>query len=115
VSFADELNTGLKAGTTTYGGSVLKGLLNGMNEIHPDGPYNNKSYSIATTDGQLWIAPGGTNNFNTYQNNADGFYHFNGTKWIHNTSEEMLNARDVVDIEFNPVDTTEIYVSTWKE
>jgi len=115
VSFADELNTGLKIGTTTYGGSVLKGLLQGMNEIHPDGPYNNKSYSIAATGNQLWIAPGGTNAFNTPQNNTDGFYHFNGSKWIHHEREEMMNAMDVVDIEVNPTDTTEIFVSTWNE
>jgi len=115
VSFTEELNTGLRVGTTTYGGSVLKGLLNGINEIHPDGPYNNKSYSVAATGGQLWIAPGGANSFNTPQQNADGFYHFNGSKWIHHEQSEMLNARDVVDIEVNPTDTTEIYVSTWNE
>ncbi len=115
VSFAEELNTGLKIGTTTYGGSVLKGLLEGMNEIYPDGPYNNKSYAITATGGQIWIAPGGTKAFNSTQGNADGFYHFNSTKWIHNKSEDMLNAKDVVDIEVNPNDTTEIFVSTWFE
>lgn len=115
VSFTEELNTGLRVGTTTYGGSVLKGLLNGMNEIHPDGPYNNKSYSVAATGGQLWIAPGATVNFNNTAYNADGFFHFNGKKWIHNTSAEMMNAKDVIDIEVNPSDTTEVYVSTWRE
>lgn len=115
VSFAEELNTGLKAGTTTYGGSALKGLLQGLNEIHPDGPYNNLSYSINATGGQLWIAPGGTNSFNQPLNNIDGFYHFNGTKWIHYKRENMLNALDIIDIEVNPKDTTEIYASSWNE
>lgn len=115
VSFTDELNTGLKIGTTTYGGSVLKGLLEGTNEIYPDGPYNNKAYSVTATGGQIWIAPGGTLAYNNIQGNADGFFHFNGTEWIHNKSEDMLDAKDVVDIEFNPSDTTEVFVSTWFE
>src|SRR5690606_27359547 len=90
VSFSDELNTGIRIGTTTYGGSVFKGLLNGMNPIYPDGPYNNKSYGLAAIGGQLWIARGGTLAFNNVLNNADGLFHFNGTKWIHNKSEDML-------------------------
>lgn len=115
TSFTESLRTGLKIGSVTYGGSTFKGLLDGLNEIYPDGPYNNKSYSITAVGGQIWIAPGGAVNFNSLQNNADGFYHFNGEYWIHNTSDEMLGARDVVDIEVNPTDTTEIYVSTWSE
>ena len=115
VSFTQNLNTALKAGNITYGGSRLFGLINGLNEIAPDGPYNNKSYSVNALGDQIWIAPGGVNNYNTPQSNADGFYHFNGTKWIHNTSEEMLDAKDVIDIEINPNDSTEVYVSTWFE
>ena len=115
VSFTQTLNTGLKIGNTTYGGSQLFGLINNLEEIKPDGPYNNKSYSITALGNQIWIAPGGMNNYNSPQQNADGFFHFNGTEWIHNTSEEMLNAKDIVDIEVNPMDSTEIYVSSWFE
>lgn len=115
VSFTQNLNTALKAGNITYGGSSLFGLINGLSEIVPDGPYNNKSYSVNALGDQIWIAPGGVNNYNTPQSNADGFYHFNGTQWIHNTSEEMLGAKDIIDIEINPNDSTEIYVSPWFE
>ncbi len=115
VSFSQSLNTGLKIGTTTYGGSRLFGLINNLEEIKPDGPYNNKSYSVTALGNQIWIAPGGMNNYNSPQGNKDGFYHFNGTNWIHNTSEEMLGARDIVDIEVNPSDSTEVYVSSYHE
>ena len=115
VSFTQSLNTGLKVGSTTYGGSRLFGLINNLEEIKPDGPYNNKSYSVTAFANQIWISPGGMNNYNSPQGNRDGFSHFNGTKWIHNTSEEMLGGRDVVDIELNPSDSTEVYVSTYHE
>ncbi|HLV24178.1 MAG TPA: T9SS type A sorting domain-containing protein, partial [Moheibacter sp.] len=115
VSFSQNLNTALKVGNTTYGGSSLYGLINGLNEIVPDGPYNNKSWAVTAFDQQIWIAPGGVNNFNSPQLNADGFYHFNGTKWIHNTSQAMLDAKDIIDIEVNPKDSTEIFVSPWFE
>lgn len=113
VSFSQNLNTGLKVGSTTYGGSSLFGLINGMNEIKPDGPYNNKSYSVNALGNQIWIAPGGAGNYFIPQNNADGFSHFNGTNWIHNANSEMLNAKDIVDIEINPSDSTEIYVTAY--
>lgn len=113
--FEDELNTGLKIANITYGGSKEKGLLQDSQEIHPDGPYNNLSWSVTPYEGQIWIAPGGMNNFNTALSNADGFYHYNGLEWIHNKSEDMLGAKDILDIEVNPSDTTEIYVSPWFE
>lgn len=115
VSFTHDLNTGLKVGNTTYGGSRLNGLINGLNEIAPDGPYNNKSWAVTTMGDQIWIAPGGMNSFNSPQQNADGFYHFNATQWLHYTSEEMFDAKDIIDIEVNPNDPTEFYVTPWFE
>lgn len=114
-NFTQELNTAIKVGNNTYGGSKKFGLIDGLEEIYPDGPYNNKSWSVTTHQGQLWIAPGGLVNFNAPLANSDGFYHFNGTKWLHKKSEDMLNAKDIVDIEVNPRDSTEIYVSSWFE
>ena len=115
TSFIQELNTGIKVGNTTYGGSILFGLINGNNEILPDGPYNNKSWSVTAHKDRIWIAPGGMNSYNSPLQNADGFYYFDGTSWIQITSEEMLGAKDILDIEVNPNDPTEFYVSPWFE
>lgn len=115
INFSEELNTGLKVGNNTYGGSKLFGLLQGSNIIVPDGPYNNKSWSIASTDEHLWIAPGGMNNYNSPQQNADGYYHFDGIKWRHIKSENLLDAKDVIHIEVNPNNISEVYVSSWFE
>jgi ligand-binding sensor domain-containing protein len=115
VAFSEELNTGLRVAGTTYGGSKLHGLLNGLNEIYPDGPYNNNSYAVEVHQNQIWISPGAVNNFNNPLGNNDGYFHFNGDHWVHNKSEDMLYAKDILDIEVNPTDTTEVYVSSWYE
>lgn len=115
VSFIQNLNTGIKSGNITYGGSSLFGLLAGSNEILPDGPYNNKSWSVTGLDNQIWIAPGGMANFNRPLANSDGYYHFDGTIWNHIPTEDILNGQDVVNIEPNPSNLSEVYVSTWLE
>lgn len=115
ANFIKDINTSIAVGNSTFGGSKEFGLIVGNNEILPDGPYNNKSWSVTSANGQVWIAPGGMVDFNNVQGNEDGFYHFNGQQWLHITSEEILGAKDVVDIEVNPNDITEIYVSTWFE
>jgi len=115
ISFTQELNTALKSGNTTYGGSKSEGMIAGLSKILPDGPFNNKSWSVTAYDEQIWIAPGGMSNFNTPQLNEDGYFHFDGTSWIHVKNEEMLDARDIVHIEVNPSNTSEVYVSSWFE
>lgn len=115
VSFSEKLNTGIKSGNITYGGSQLVGLISGLNEIYPDGPYSNKSWSVTALNGQIWIAPGGMVDFNNVQQNADGYSHFDETSWIHVKSEDMLNAKDIVHIEVNPQNTSEVFASSWFE
>lgn len=115
VSFSEILNTGIKSGNVTYGGSQLVGLLAGANEIRPDGPYSNKSWTVTALNGQIWIAPGGMVDFNNVQQNADGYSHFDETSWIHVKSEDILNAKDIVHIEVNPQNPSEVYVSSWFE
>lgn len=115
TGFSQALNTGLRAGNNTYGGSALFGLVNGNNEIYPDGPFNNKSWSVTVAQNQIWIAPGGITNFFNPQQNPDGFYHFDGNHWIHHTTDEMDQAKDIVDIEVNPLDITDVWVSSWFE
>lgn len=109
------LNIGIKVNNITYGGSRRYGLLRDNLSIKPDGPYNNQSWSVTAVQDQIWIAPGGIQNFFQPLSNPNGFYHFDGNQWIHYKSEDMLNARDVVDIEVNPNDITEFYVSTYLE
>lgn len=114
VFFDEFVNTGIKSGNTTYGGSQLSGLISGLNKILPDGPYNNKSWSVTALNNHIWIAPGGMDNFNNVLQNADGYYHFDET-WKHIKSEDILNAKDIVHVEVNPNNMSEVYASSWFE
>lgn len=115
IPFSQTIRTALKIGNTTYGGSMLNGLIIGSNEIYPDGPYSNKSVSVTALNEQIWIAPGGANNFNAPLLNSEGFFHFDGTKWNHIKSSDMLNAKDILHIEVNPSNPAEVYASSWFE
>src|SRR5690606_14454905 len=83
--------------------------------IAPDGPYNNKSWSVTAMEDQIWIAPGGMVNFNNVQKNADGYFHFDGIEWKQVKSQDMLNAKDIVHLEVNPNNPSEVYASSWFE
>lgn len=115
VSFTQDLNTAAKIGTTTYGGTKEQGLVTGLNQILPDGPFNNKSWFVTALNEQIWIGPGGMNDFNEPQTNGDGYYHFDGTAWKHVKSENIQNAKDIIHIEVNPDNLNEIYISPWFE
>ncbi|SMC31821.1 Por secretion system C-terminal sorting domain-containing protein [Moheibacter sediminis] len=115
VSFTQDLNTAAKIGNVTYGGSKQEGLIAGLNNIIPDGPYNNKSWSVTAFDKQIWVAPGGVNDFSQPQFNFDGYYHFDGISWKQIKSQSMLNAKDIVHIEVNTKNPSEVYVSSWME
>lgn len=115
VNFPELLNTGIKVGSITYGGSNAYGLSNGNTQILPDGPYNNRSWGVSSFEGQLWISPGGLANFNSPLTIADGFYHFNGEHWIHYASEQMLDAKDILDVAVNPNNPNEFYAFSWFE
>lgn len=113
--FEHPLNTGIKVNNITYGGSRQYGLLRDSFSIMPDGPFNNQSWSVTAMQDQIWIAPGGIQNFFQPYLNPNGFYHFNGEQWIHYQSEMLYNAKDIVDIEVNPNDVSEFYVSSYLE
>lgn len=115
VGFEHPIRTGLKIGTTTYGGSLEFGLLNGQNSIMPDGPFDNKSWKVTAFKQNLWIAPGGMVNYNNVQQNKNGFYHFDGTIWNHVKSETLFDAKDILDVEVNPNNIKEVIASPWFE
>ena len=105
------VNTGIFFQDKYYGASEKLGLIDfdlssnyiaGDEGYHPDGPYNNKSYSITVKNQKVWIAPGGINDFNIPTANGDGFYYFDKFKWNHFSSKALLNAKDFVKISVNP-------------
>ncbi|UWX66342.1 T9SS type A sorting domain-containing protein [Empedobacter stercoris] len=97
-------NTAISIGDEVYGGSVNHGIINlsNLEEFYPDGPFNNKAWSVTTKNGKVWIAPGGTEAYTNVLNNRDGFYYFDMKKWNNFSSKEIFDIRDVLRIAAHP-------------
>ncbi|MFV0228981.1 T9SS type A sorting domain-containing protein [Empedobacter falsenii] len=112
-------NTAISIGDEVYGGSIKNGLINlsdvNKQEYSPDGPYNNKSWSVTTKNGKVWIAPGGMESYNQPLQNSDGFSYFNKKEWKNFSSKELLDAKDFVKIAVDPTDDNHFYALSYFE
>ena len=112
-------NTAISIDGNIYGGSLKNGLIDFSSQsllsYNPKGPYNNKSWSITTKNGKVWIAPGGMESYNQPQQNRDGFSYFNKKEWKYFSSKELLDAKDIVKIAVDPVDDNHFYALSYFE
>lgn len=111
-------NSGIFINNTYFGGSVNHGIINLSNhkEFYPQGPYSNKSFSVSTSKGKIWIAPGGIEGFNNLTFNADGFSFYDTKNWTHYSSEKDLNgAKDIIKIAVDPTNDTHFMVIPYAE
>lgn len=107
-------NTGIFINNIYFGGSVNHGIINLSNhkEFYPDGPFNNKAWSVTTKNGKVWIAPGGMKDiYNAPASNEDGFSYFD-KKWNH-YSFSLIKARDIVQVDVNPLDDNNFVISSY--
>jgi len=97
-------NTGIFINNIYYGGSVNHGIINlsDKKEFYPDGPFNNKAWSVTTKNGKVWIAPGGTLGYGNVLDNSDGFYYYNVKQWNNFRSKDIFDIRDVLRIAPHP-------------
>ncbi|WP_413531527.1 two-component regulator propeller domain-containing protein [Empedobacter brevis] len=97
-------NTGIFINDKLYGGTVNHGIIDfpNKNEFYPDGPFNNKTWSVTTKNGKLWIAPGGTEGYSNVLENNDGFYYYDTKKWNNLRLKSVLDARDILKIVAHP-------------
>ncbi|WP_456376277.1 type IX secretion system anionic LPS delivery protein PorZ [Lutibacter sp.] len=107
-----EENT-LFLGTSEFG--ILKSNLQNISnfeEIHPEGPVSNLSFSINVNNNNLWVVYGGYTSSYRPLGKRFGYSHFNGTNWL-NTPYSETNVRDLVHITFDPNNNNKVYLSSW--
>ncbi|MFV0206351.1 T9SS type A sorting domain-containing protein [Empedobacter falsenii] len=97
-------NTAISIDNIVYGGSVNHGIINlsNLEEFYPDGPFNNKAWSVTTKSGKVWIAPGGTESYSNVLDNNDGFFYYDTKKWNNFRSKDIFDIRDVLRIAPHP-------------
>ncbi|WP_291121280.1 two-component regulator propeller domain-containing protein [Empedobacter sp. UBA7248] len=111
-------NSGIFINNIYFGGSVNHGIINLSNhkEFYPQGPYSNKSFSVSTSKGKVWIAPGGMESFNNLTFNADGFSYYDTKNWTHYSSDKDLNgAKDIIKIAVDPTNDSHFMVIPYAE
>ncbi|MGV0965910.1 type IX secretion system anionic LPS delivery protein PorZ [Empedobacter falsenii] len=111
-------NSGIFINNIYFGGSVNHGIINLSNhkEFYPQGPYSNKSFSVSTSKGKVWIAPGGMESFNNLTFNTDGFSYYDTKNWTHYSSDKDLNgAKDIIKIAVDPTNDSHFMVIPYAE
>lgn len=109
--------SGIVVNEEIFAGTLKDGLvrLSSNESIYPDGPVSNNAYGVTAKEGNIWLSPGGTRDFNQPVGNNEGFSHYNAEEWIHISSEELNNAKDVIHISVNPNNINQVYASSWQE
>jgi hypothetical protein len=80
----EELNTAYIVNNKLYSGSKFSGIFDeSKNSYKPDGPYSNTSYKISLLNDNIWIAPGGLQDYYISLYPDLGYYHYDGSKWVY--------------------------------
>jgi ligand-binding sensor domain-containing protein len=105
-----------------YYGTQEDGLLaipfgtNQAQQILPDGPIDNRPYSLDAIPGELWVAFGEVNvNFNPFPLTNKGISHLKEGSWINFDFEAVLETNDIVNVAINPADPTEVFMTSYNK
>ena len=84
-----------------------------VQQIDPSGPRTANVFKLITTKNDLWIAPGGY--YASRENiwNFDGVFFFDNNDWGYKSTGELGGAYDIVSVEANPKNDSEVYLSSW--
>lgn len=107
-------NNTLYIATLEFG--ILKSNLlaiSNFEEIHPEGPVSNLSFSIAVNNNNLWVVYGGYSTAYGPLGKRFGYSHYNGENWINTAYNSEYGVRDLVHITIDPSSTNKVYLSSW--
>ena len=105
------------SGDTTWFADNANGLVKkiGFNweRFFPEGPITKDVFSIDVNDKYLWVATGGIDSWNNANVNKGVFWsdYYN---WA-NLSHTYLEAKDIVDVASNPINSNEVFLATWND
>ncbi len=115
------LNTAFFENNTLYLGTKEYGILrsnfstiSNFDEIHPEGPVSNLSFSIAVKNNNLWVVYGGYDAAYTPLGRKLGYSHYNGDTWL-NTPYSNFSVKDLTHITFDPIHENKVYISSWAQ
>lgn len=110
-------NEGIYIGTAEFG--VLKTTVSNpsvFEEIHPDGPLRNNTFSVEAGFGSLWATYGDYSaSFNPFPLKEYGFSRLFEGAWINTAFEEVFGLRNLNAISINPFNPNQVFISSFKD
>jgi hypothetical protein len=116
-----EFNSALILDNVIYLGTEEEGILettfpmpSATNQILPDGPLLNNTFSITAIPNELWVVYGDYNaGYNPYPLDRRGVSHLQELAWTNIPYTAEFDARSLVHATVNPSNTNEVYISSF--
>jgi len=116
-----EFNTALLLGNSLYLGTETQGVLETpfpsgttVNQILPDGPLLNNTFSITAIPNELWAVYGDYNaGYNPYPLDNRGVSHLQDMAWVNIPYDPAFDVKSIVHTTVNPSNTNEVFLSSF--
>ena len=110
-------NEGIYIGTEDFG--VLRteeNEVSNFDEIHPDGPLMNNTFSVEAGFGQVWASYGDyTLFYNPSPNRQYGISRFYQEEWTNTPYDSVFGLRNLNDIAINPQQPNQVFISSFQD
>jgi hypothetical protein len=121
--FSTEYTCATVVGDDIYIGTIDFGVLQlGLNnqtifnEVHPEGPLLNNSFSIEAQQNNLWLTFGDYSlTYNPAPIRERGLSHLKDESWINIPFDSVLGAKNLNKTAINPFRTNQVYVSSFQD
>ncbi len=116
-----EFNAALLLGNTLYLGTETQGILETTfpmpmtaNQILPNGPLLNNTFSITAIPNELWVVYGDyTAGYDPYPLDNRGVSHLEDMAWTNIAYTPDFDAKSIVHATVNPSNTNEVFLSSF--
>lgn len=111
LNTATMFNNTILLGTKEFG--VLLGSVASQDyqEIHPEGPLENSTFSISAYNNNLWVVYGGYDGAYTPLGRRKGYSHFNGKNWINSSPQISNQLPDLLHISIDKTKENRVFIS----
>ncbi len=110
-------NEGVYVGTEDFG--MLRTKLDDpskYDEIHPDGPLKNNTFSVEAGFGHVWASYGDyTLFYNPNPYRQYGISHLYEQEWINTPFDSLFGLRNLNDIAINPLQPNQAFISSFQD
>lgn len=110
---------GYAQGQVHYWGTQEDGLLgipfgsNNAEQYLPEGPINNRPFSLDSSPGQLWVCFGEVDvDYNPFPLTNQGISNLREGSWTNIPFEDIFETNDLVNVAINPDNPDEVYMTS---